>query len=186
MHSADIERALAVAIEAHAGQQRKGADRQPYVVHPMQVGLMLARLGHDHEVVQAGILHDVVEDCDGWTIERITIEFGARVGGIVDELTEDKSLSWAERKQGWIDAVPLLSREAASAKACDKLHNLASLADELERAADTAQVWARFHGGRDETLRMSAGLVEALAERVERELAYALLDAYQRVLAAAD
>ncbi|HUR27951.1 MAG TPA: HD domain-containing protein, partial [Planctomycetota bacterium] len=59
-----MERALHVAIAAHAGHSRKGDDSSPYVTHPMHVALMLARFGLDDEVIAAGLLHDVAEDCD--------------------------------------------------------------------------------------------------------------------------
>ena len=173
MFSAALERALGVALAAHEGQFRKGSDT-PYVVHPIHVALLLARFGAEDEVLQAGVLHDVVEDCEGWTIERMREEFGARVASIVDELTEDKSRTWEERKQAAIDHAPSMSREAAAVKACDKLHNLESLLAQLEQARDPEQVWRRFRGGRDKTLVKDKELVAALRPRVEPELAEAL------------
>lgn len=166
MFSAGIERAVRVAFEAHAGQLRKGLDRAPYVVHPVHVAVMLARLGASDEAIQAGLLHDVVEDSADWTIARVEQEFGARVASIVGELTEDKSRTWQARKQQAIDDVARLSREAALIKACDKLHNLRTLLDQLDSSEGAeAAVWRQFKGGREQTLAMSRGLIEALVER---------------------
>ena len=184
MFSAGVELAIRVAIEAHDGQLRKSPGRVPYLVHPAHIAVMLARHGADDEVVQAGLLHDVVEDCDDWTLERLREQFAERVVTIVDELTEDKSLSWEERKHHAAAVVPELSEGAALVKACDKLHNLHSLAADLGRADDTQTVWAAFTGGRERTLDMSGRLVEALAQRLGEPVAGALRDALRDVAAA--
>ena len=170
MFSHGVERALTVALDAHSGQTRKGSD-VPYVVHPVHVAVLLARLGASDDVIQAGILHDVVEDCDDWTSERIADAFGDRVAGIVAEVTEDKTGTWTERKEFAIAHVPHLSPEALLVKACDKLHNLESLARALSDADDPASVWGRFTGGRERTIDMSTRLVAALERRVVPELA---------------
>ncbi len=179
MYSQVIERALHVAIAAHEGQSRKGDSSSPYVTHPMHVALMLARFGLDDDVVAAGLLHDVVEDCPGWSVERVQAEFGTHVSGIVAQLTEEKSRSWPERKAQGIAKVPHMSPEAASVKACDKLHNLHSLVNQLRASPDPEIVWAKFNGGRERTLEMSRDLVEALALRVDAKIAKALRAALQ-------
>ncbi len=173
MFSEALERALCAAIVAHKGQFRRGGDT-PYAVHPLHVAFLLAKHGAEDEVIQAGLLHDVVEDCDEWTIERLHGEFGSRVAEIVAELTEDKSCTWTERKQAAIDRVPSMSSDAAFVKACDKLHNLESLLSQLEQTSDPELVWKRFRGGRDATLAMDKELVAALERRIESRLAAAL------------
>ena len=174
MYSSAGEHALRVAIQAHDGQTRKAPDSVPYIVHPVHVALLLARLDQDDVVIQAALLHDVVEDCDDWTSERLEEAFGPRVAGVVAEVTEDKSRTWGERKQTAIDHVPHLSPEGVAVKACDKLHNLRSLVAELRETDDRDALWSRFNGGRDRTLAMSRGLVEALLPRVDERLAEAL------------
>lgn len=182
MFSPDVERALRVAIEAHAGQGRKGAPDEPYVIHPVHVAMMLARIGADDIVLQAALLHDVIEDCDGYDEARLASDFGPRVAGIVAELTEDKSRPWAERKQAGIDAVARYTTEAALVKAADKLHNLESMARALAVAPELEVFWSPFHGGRERTLEMSGRLVEALSRRVAPKLARALDAAYKRLI----
>jgi (p)ppGpp synthase/HD superfamily hydrolase len=181
MFSPDVERALRAAIAGHEGQLRKSAEPTPYAAHPIHVALVLSRLGFDDAIVQAGLLHDVVEDCDGWTIARVRDEFGERVSSIVAELTEDKSKSWEERKRDGVERVAHMSLDALTVKAADKLHNLESLARDLEAARDRDLVWKRFKGGRERTLAMSAELVEALAPRVDPRLAVALRAAIARL-----
>ena len=170
MFSPGIERALRTAHAAHEGQLRKGSESTPYVVHPVHAALMLARLGADEETIQAAILHDVVEDSPGWTLDRIRTEFSERVMGIVADLTEDKRQSWEVRKRQAVVHAADMSPQAALVKAADKLHNLACLADDLERARDRAAVWAQFKGGRERTLALAHDLIEALAPRVDARL----------------
>jgi (p)ppGpp synthase/HD superfamily hydrolase len=179
MFDAGTERAIRAALAAHAGQSRKGDAEAPYAVHPVHVALILARLGFPPRVVQAALLHDVAEDCAGWSVARVEQEFGADVARIVAELTEDKSRSWQERKQAQIDHAPHLSADALSIKAADKLHNLRTLADDLRAAVDRDAVWSRFKGGRERTLSMSRALVGALALRCDVRLAAALRDALE-------
>lgn len=181
MFSAGIELALRVAQEAHDGQVRKGADDVPYFVHPVHVAIVLARIGADDETIQAGILHDVVEDCAEWTLDRIEGTFSARVRAIVADLTEEKSSTWAVRKQSALDHVPHMHPEAVLVKAADKLHNLESLVDQLERATDIENVWGHFNGGRAGTLRVAEELVAALGDRVPAVLGDALTDVLQRL-----
>jgi hypothetical protein len=104
------------------------------------------------------------------------------VAQIVGQLTEDKSKTWVERKQWAIDHVPHMSPEAAAVKAADKIHNLQSLLADLRDAADSTQVWSRFRGGRELTLKMDAALVDALSRRTAPDLGRALRIAYEAVL----
>jgi len=180
--SRQVERALHLVIDAHDGQVRKGDARSPYVVHPLHVAMMLSRWGMDEDVIVAGLLHDVVEDCEDWTVERVEAEFGAHIATIVDELTEDKSQTWEQRKQAGIDGVDGMSPQAATVKAADKLHNLESLLAELRAAADPANVWKNFKGGRSGTLRVAGEMVEALRRRVDPRLGRALALALKDVV----
>lgn len=185
MFSPGIERALQVAQAAHRDQTRKTGG-VPYLTHPLHVALILARTGADEATIQVGILHDVVEDCDDWDLDRVETEFGARVRAIVAELTEDKAQSWEVRKQTAIDHVPSMSREAAAVKAADKLHNLSNLLQDLRDAQDPDAVWENFSRGPSQTLAMSRALVGALVRRVDRELAEALVRALEALEQACD
>lgn len=174
MFSAGVERALRAAFDAHAGQRRKGLDEVPYATHACHVALILARAGLDETVIQAGLLHDVVEDCPGWSFERVEREFGAEVRALVAELTEDKTRSWEERKRWQVEHVARMSAAALAVKAADVLHNLETLGADLRLAPDSSAVWERFRGGRVRTLARSAELVGALEPRVPVALAGAL------------
>lgn len=169
--SAGVERALLVAFEAHAGQRRK-ATRTDYIAHPVQVALMLARVGADDVTLQAALLHDVVEDCDGWTLERLGDEFGDEVRETVAPLTEVKGGTWRERKEAALAHVPSMTPRSAAVKAADKTHNMRSLWQSLEEADDPEDVWQHFSRGPEETIEFAGRLVRALAERLEGEPQY--------------
>jgi len=173
VYQATIERALRVAHEAHSGQTRKGSD-VPYVLHPIHAALILSKCDATEEVIVAALLHDVVEDCEGWDLDRVESEFGPRLRSIIAEVTEDKTLSWEARKQDAIDHVPHLSPEALLVKGADKLHNLSSLLADLQAADNPEDVWQPFSRGAQETLRMSRILVEALLLRLPAPLGEAL------------
>ena len=63
-----LERAIAISAEAHAGQVDKAG--APYVLHPLR--MMLSMSSIDERIV--AILHDVCEDCPGWTLDRLRRE----------------------------------------------------------------------------------------------------------------
>ena len=69
-----LERAIAIAAEAHAGQVDKGG--APYILHPLRV--MMATTDPEQRIV--GVLHDVLEDCPEWTPSRL------RVAGFSEEI----------------------------------------------------------------------------------------------------
>lgn len=175
-----LEEALALALQAHAGQSRKGGPDQPYAVHPLHVAWMVRSFSDDEDVQLAALLHDVVED-SGVSQGELAARFGQRVAGMVAELSEDKRLAWRTRKELAIQGVPGLSPGAALVKACDKLHNLCTLAAELARSAEPDALWSRFNGGREGTLSVARRLSEALAGRVPAALAQALLSSVLRL-----
>ncbi len=64
----NLEKAIKIAVEAHTGQVDKGGN--PYILHPLRV--MLSLNTEEERIV--GVLHDVVEDCEGWTWLRLQDE----------------------------------------------------------------------------------------------------------------
>lgn len=176
LYTPETERALRVAFEAHEGQTRKGTGL-PYVTHPVHVAMLAARAGADSITIQAALLHDVVEDCDGWTMERLASEFGSEVAAVVEPLTEVKGPSWEERKLAALARVPTMCARAAAVKACDKTHNMRSLVHQLGEAATPADAWKPFSRGPEQTIDMAERLVEAVEARLTELDAFAPLRA---------
>jgi guanosine-3',5'-bis(diphosphate) 3'-pyrophosphohydrolase len=117
--------AASFAAQRHAGHFRKGNDNQPYINHPLEVANLIANVGgvDDVDVLIAAILHDTVEDV-GVKPEEIRERFGARVAGIVAEVTDDKSLPKAERQRLQVEHAPHISQEAKLVKLGDKISNI--------------------------------------------------------------
>ena len=90
-----IEKAYRIGKEAHKDQVRKSGE--PYIIHPLWVGIILAELEMDKETIVAGMLHDVVEDTE-MTLDDITREFGEEVALLVDGVTKLGQLSYSQDK----------------------------------------------------------------------------------------
>ncbi|MEW5803507.1 MAG: HD domain-containing protein [bacterium] len=154
-----INLAIEVAALAHHGQVRKGTDI-PYITHPFAVGMLLQKAGCSEEVVVAGLLHDTMEDTS-LTVEEIRSQFGNKVAGIVLGCSEpDRRLTWEERKQHTLNFLRTAPMEIRWVSCADKLHNLRSLAHDLNRVGD--QVWSRFHRGQKKQEWYYRSLVESL------------------------
>lgn len=120
--------AASFAAQKHRFQKRKGENGEPYINHPLEVANLIANIGgvNDIDVLMAAILHDTVEDC-GVTGEEISLLFGETVAGYVLEVTDDKSLEKAERKQKQIEHAPHLSPGAKLVKLADKISNITDI-----------------------------------------------------------
>ena len=84
-----VERAYALAAKAHETQKRKSGE--PYIIHPLDVAIILADLEMDQETIAAGLLHDVVEDTI-YTKEELADMFGDDVANLVDGVTKLQKL----------------------------------------------------------------------------------------------
>jgi len=124
---AQLFEAIGLATLAHAGQTRKGSD-DPYVIHPIRVAACLQDIPLPEGVSRescmlAAVLHDILEDT---AVPRAVLveKFGETIVSIVDELTQDKSLPQAERKQQMLDDCATMSPSAQVVKLADRLDNM--------------------------------------------------------------
>jgi GTP pyrophosphokinase len=133
----DIRRAFEFAKKAHLYQRRKSG--QPYIVHPLEVAKIVAKLGMDEASIISAFLHDVVEDTD-YNLEDIKKEFGEEVASIVDGLTKIKNFGYKQddKKSSDINIKEVQTLRKillASAKdiriliikLCDRLNNMRTL-----------------------------------------------------------
>lgn len=142
-----IEEAIIYATVMHQGKVRK-LNKNPYILHPMEVAQILSTMTDDMEIITAGILHDVVEDTDG-TLSEIEKRFGKRVANIVASESEqkytgeDRRATWQRRKEASL-AQLRNSRDIGIKMLwlADKLANIRSLAGEYsERGEAIWQSW---------------------------------------------
>lgn len=109
-----LERAIAIAAEAHAGQFDKAG--APYILHPLRVMLAVAPAA-----MECAVLHDVVEDCPEWPMDRLAAEgFHPIMLSALDAVT----------KRGGEDYDTYLSRVEANAIAREV--KLADLRDNMD------------------------------------------------------
>lgn len=120
-------RAACFAALKHRDQRRKNGDF-PYFNHPVRVATVLWVEGEvrDGTTLAAALLHDTVEDTET-TRDELESEFGAEIADAVMEVTDDTTLSKAERKRAQIAHAPHLSEPARQVKLADKIDNLRDL-----------------------------------------------------------
>ena len=146
-----VRKAYELAKKAHGDQCRKSGE--PYIIHPLWVGIILADLEMDKETITAGLLHDVVEDTK-YTEEDIKKEFGDEVALLVDGVTKLGRLSYSSDKLE-LQAENLRKMFLAMAKdirviiikLADRLHNMRTLqfmtpAKQKEKAKETMDIYA--------------------------------------------
>lgn len=160
-----VARALQTAAYAHRLQLRKGMDL-PYIVHPYSVGMMLHNAGCSDAVVAAGLLHDVPEDT-AVNLTTLRSDFGEHIAMIVGFCTEDKGMSWEERKARAIEKFRAAPLEVKLVAAADKLDNLRSIIAEHRRVGE--QVWERFNRGREKQAWFYYEVATSLATNIPPE-----------------
>lgn len=120
--------ALQFAADRHLHQRRKDAAASPYINHPIALLHLLHQdMGVTDPVVLAGaLLHDTVEDTETSLVELETY-FGSEIAKVVAQVTDDKSLPKAVRKQHQVEHAGHLCDRAKLVKLADKICNLQDL-----------------------------------------------------------
>jgi GTP pyrophosphokinase len=125
-----IRQAWQFCLEQHEGQKR--ASGEPYVVHPLEVALVLAELKMDSTAIAAGLLHDAVEDTDVTTAE-IEKRFGEQVAHIVEGVTKLDKIKFANREDHQAENIRKMLLAMVTdvrvviIKLADRLHNMRTL-----------------------------------------------------------
>jgi len=118
-----LKKAIQYATVAHSGQKRKNSCAQDYIVHPVEVMLIL--FTHDvtdESTLIAAVLHDTVEDTEA-TLEDISLKFGYDVALSVSQVSDDKSLPKRERKLLQLEKTRVKNLPARLINIADKISN---------------------------------------------------------------
>ena len=125
-----IEKAYEFAKLKHEGQFRKSGE--PYITHPMNVALILISVYADYETISAGLLHDVLEDCD-CTPEEMEESFGPVITKLVKGVTKLSKINFSTENEYLIDyykkIIVGMSEDVRVIiiKLADRLHNMRTL-----------------------------------------------------------
>jgi len=89
-----IVKAADFAAKKHKDQRRKDPDETPYINHPIGVAQILTSEGEitNPDIIIGALLHDTVEDTET-TLDEIEQLFGENVRKIVDQVSDDKTLT---------------------------------------------------------------------------------------------
>lgn len=143
-----VSEAIAFSTKAHDGMRRRKSEL-PYILHPMEVGVIVGTMTDNQEVIAAGLLHDVVEDA-GVSIEEIGEKFGERVMELVAAETENKREelppedTWRIRKEESIEKLRTTNdTEVMMLWIGDKLSNIRTIYRDFLVEGDT--LWNKFH-----------------------------------------
>ena len=125
-----IDKAYDFAYEMHKDQKRRSGE--PYFVHVLNVAYELAKLKTDPYTIAAGLLHDVIEDCDV-TKEEFVEKFGEEVYEIVEAVTKISNIKFTDEKEYQaVNHRKILIAMAKDVrvilvKLVDRLHNMRTL-----------------------------------------------------------
>src|SRR5947208_5444257 len=126
-----VKKAYDYSLKHHEGQSR--ASGEPYLVHPLEVALVLAEMKMDPVAVAAGLLHDSVEDTSV-TIVDIRKDFGEQVAHIVEGVTKISKIDFATREEQQAENLRKMMLgmvediRVVLIKLADRLHNMRTLA----------------------------------------------------------
>ena len=125
-----MRQAYTFASKAHDGQERM--DGKPYISHPLAVARILVEMNMDVDSICAGLMHDILEDCD---IEKTNIDktFGKDVSEIVDGVSKIGKLDFQSRAERDINSFQKMALAMAKdvrvivVKLADRLHNMRTI-----------------------------------------------------------
>ena len=144
-----IVRAYEFAREAHKGQVRLSGEE--YIIHPLEIALILSELHMDVETIAAGLLHDVIEDTE-FTYEDLHEQFGKDIADLVDGVTKIAKLQYKSKEEQQIDSFRKMFVAMADdirvimIKLVDRLHNMRTLSamrpdKQIQKSNETLDIY---------------------------------------------
>jgi len=125
-----LDKAYKTAKKYHGDQLRKSGE--PFIVHPLRVGMILADIELDQTSIAAAILHDVVEDTE-YNLEKVTSEFGNSIARIINGVTKLDKLVFNTKEEQQVSNIRKMIIAMSEdvriiiVKLADRLHNMRTL-----------------------------------------------------------
>jgi len=179
-----IRKAFDVAVDAHKNQRRKSGEA--YIFHPISVAKIVAsKIGLDATSIAAALLHDVVEDCEDYSISDIEQLFGETIARIVNGLTKISSLKKDKdislQAENFRKMLLTLNDDVRVIiiKIADRLHNMQTIHSlredkQIKIASETLYIYA--------PLAHKIGLYNVKSELEDLALKYTEPDIYESIL----
>lgn len=176
-----IEKAYQYAELKHQGQLRKNGD--PYLYHVLSTAYTLTLWHLDPATIQAGLLHDILEDTPT-SVDDLVTEFGQEVAALVSAVTKVSHFAKEKRAEIKSDYLRKLYLSLADdirviiIKMADRLHNIRTiefldLTKQKVVAKETLEVYA--------SIAHRLGMRELQAELEDRSFAVLLPEEYQKI-----
>ncbi len=148
-----LHKAYEVSKKAHEGQQRNSGE--PYIIHPVEVAIILAEMELDSTALVAALLHDTIEDTT-CTYDQLKAEFGVEVAELVDgvtKLTTMGKLPFTTKEEQQVENLRKMFLAMAKdirvimIKLADRLHNMRTLkymneGKQIAKARETLEIYA--------------------------------------------
>jgi len=145
-----LDKAYKTAKKYHGNQFRKSGE--PFIIHPLSVGMILADIQLDQTSIAAAILHDVVEDTE-YNLEKVMSEFGNSIARIINGVTKIDKLVFNTREERQVSNIRKMIIAMSEdvriviVKLADRLHNMRTLSPlnkekRKDIAKETLEVYA--------------------------------------------
>lgn len=125
-----LRKAYLMAEKAHLGQKRSSGE--DYIIHPINVAATLIKLRMDLDTIMAGLLHDVVEDCN-ISPQEVEKEISLPVAELVVGLTKISKIKFKSKEESQIEnfrkMVVAMAKDlrVIIVKLADRMHNMRTL-----------------------------------------------------------
>lgn len=109
----EVHKAYKLSCEAHKNQYRKS--KEPYIIHPLNVALILSELNLDKETIIVSLLHDVIEKNTPISLDKVESEFSTDIKKLLENVTNFNNLNEITDNRIFI------------IKLADRLHNMRTI-----------------------------------------------------------
>lgn len=151
INSAPIKALDLVREEMCAEKGFKRDDGQDYYNHCVDVAnTLISFCVKDEDAICAALLHDIIEDVEGYTEETITKLFGSRVAHFVMLVTKEHNKDY-KKPEAIEEYLENISKDmfAATIKTADRMHNMMTLQEKTfearyRKAIETEEYYMPF------------------------------------------